>query len=120
MLNITFTTKRDTEKHKNIENHSAVMLATYDASNQATVQASGRAVEVHDNDEVQAIFQSTVHAAQTTGVDVVPPIAKISAGPYVAYKISPDNIWMTVYGWGDNFAHALKHAADDESTADPA
>jgi general stress protein 26 len=119
-LNITFTTKRDTNKHLNITEHSQVMLVVNDVANQATLQASGKAVEVSNTQEAIDIFQDTVHAAQKTGEDVVPPIAKISAGPYVAYKISPDNIWMTEYSWGNSFVKALEHADDPETTEDPA
>lgn len=119
-LNITFTTKRGTEKHANISGHNTVMLAVYDAANQATVQASGKAVEVTNQQEVIDIFRSTLQATRKTGKDEVPPIAKISAGPYVAYRITPDNIWLTAYGQGSSFTNALKHTSDHESYEDPA
>ena len=119
-LNITFTTKRGTEKHANIVNHATVMLASYDAANQAAAQASGKAVEITDQQEVLDVFRGTLQASQKTGEDEVPPIAKISAGPYVAYKLTPDNIWLNEYGHGSSFTKALKHATDPESNQDPA
>lgn len=118
-LNITFTTKRGTEKHANINNHNTVMLVTYDAANQSAVQASGKATEVTDQLEALDVFRGTLQATQKTGADEVPPIAKISAGPYVAYKITPDNIWLVEYGQGSSFANVLKHATDTESNEDP-
>jgi hypothetical protein len=119
-LNITFTTKRGTDKHANIVNHKVVMLATYDAANQAAVQASGEAIEITDQQEALDVFRGTLQAAQKTGEDEVPPVAKISAGPYVAYKITPANIWLMEYGQGSSFTNALKHASDAESNQDPA
>ena len=119
-LNVTFTTKRGTEKHANIVRHDTIMLVAYDAANQSAVQASGKAVEITDQQEVLDIFRSTLQATQKTGDDEVPPIAKISAGPYVGYKITPDNIWLTEYGKGSSFTNALKHATDDPPTGDPA
>lgn len=119
-LNVSFTTKRDTEKHANISYNDAVMLAVYDAGSQSTVQIQGKATEVADETAAQRIYLGTLQAAEQTGQDAVPPVAKIAAGPYVAYTIAPDNIWMTEYGWGNNFAHALDKATDPPSYSDPA
>jgi general stress protein 26 len=47
-LSITFTTKRETQKFKNIAGHNKIMIVTCDAAAQAAVQISGKAVEVHD------------------------------------------------------------------------
>lgn len=119
-LTVTFTTKRDTDKHKNLIHHNTVMLVAHDATNQTAVQIRGKAIEEIEPETAQKIYYGTLQAAKQTGADVVPPIAKITAGPYVAYTIQLDNIWMSEYGWGDNFAHAMKHAADTDSGKDPA
>jgi general stress protein 26 len=119
-LNITFTTKRDTAKHTNISKHPAVTLVVFDAPSQAMLQISGKAVEQTNPEAAQTIYKGTLHAAQRTGEDVVPPVAKIAAGPYIAYVIHTDNIRMSEYGWGDSFARALNHAKDSKSSGDPA
>ncbi len=119
-LNITFTTKQNTQKHKNIMINNSVMIVSFDAASQASVQASGAAKKVTNPEEVQKIYHGTLKAARRTGEDVVPPIAKITAGAYVAFIIKPDNIWLTEYGWGNNFANSISHATDPESTEDPA
>lgn len=119
-LNFTFTTKRDTEKQKNIKSNNNVMLVAFDAPSQAAVQVRGKATKVTDPIAMQNIYRGTLRAARRTGEDVVPPIAKIAAGPYTAYIIKPDNIWRSEFGWGDNFALALIHASDPKSTEDPA
>jgi general stress protein 26 len=120
-LTITFTTHRDTRKAQNIEHHGKVMLATYDAAEQSAVQVFGKATKTTDPTAVQQAFLNTMRAAKHTGEDTVPPVAKILAGPYVAYTIEPENIWLSEYGWGDSFANAMKHkTTPEEKTADPA
>lgn len=118
-LHVTFTTKEDTAKSKHIKNHPAVMLVAYDSESQASVQLTGKALEVQDPEEAQAIYHGTLHAAKQTGEDNVPPIAKIPAGPYIAYKIMPEDIWMNEYSWGNTFTNALSQAEEPASTDDP-
>ncbi len=118
-LNVTFTTKTNTLKNQNIMRHNMVMMAVYDSETQSSVQVQGVAEQVQDPEEAQKIYHGTLHAAKQTGPDNVPPIAKIPAGPYVAYRVKPTNIWMKEYGWGDSFATALDHANDLQPTDDP-
>jgi general stress protein 26 len=119
-LSINFTTKRDTMKYKNLALHNKVMLVVFDAARQAAVQVSGLAKEETDPEVAQKIYRGTLRAAEETGQDNVPPIAKIAAGPYVAFTIHPDDIQLSEYGWGDNFTNALKHTSDPDNTNDPA
>ena len=119
-LRVTFTTKRETLKYQNISQNNHVMAVVYEASSQMAVQMSGRAIEVADGDDQQAIIKGTIHAASKTGADEVPPIAKISAGPYVGFVIEIDNIWLSDFGWGSSFAHAMAHATDPPTYGDPA
>ena len=117
---LTFTTKRDTNKYENISRHNNVMLVAYDAASQTSVQISGKAVEATNAEDQQSIYQGTLHAAAKTGEDVVPPIAKVVAGPYVGFFIEIDSVLLSTYGWGNNFVHSMKHARDDAPSGDPA
>jgi hypothetical protein len=119
-LNITFTTRQDTFKYKNLSKHDAVMLVVFDALKQMAVQIRGRATKVTNPETAHAIYQGTLRAAKKTGEDIVPPVAKTAAGPYVAFTIHPSYIQLSEYGWGDNFANALEHAGDPNRTGDPA
>jgi general stress protein 26 len=119
-LNITFTTKRDTRKHENVSRLNKVMLVVFDAEHQTEVQIGGKAEETTDPAEIQKIFHGTLRAASATGVDNVPPVAKIAAGPYVGYTVRPTDIWLSDYGWGDTFKNAIQHLHDAEPTDDPA
>jgi general stress protein 26 len=119
-LRVTFTTKHDTYKYENITRHDTVMLVVFEAESQSSVQISGHAVEVKTSEEQQAVYHDTLRAAKKTGEDVVPPIAKIPAGPYVGFTITIDKISLSEYGWGNNFANAMKHAHDPNTEGDPA
>jgi len=122
-MNISFTTKLETQKSKNIARNKMVMLVAYDSENQAAVQAKGPAVEVKDPAKRLEIYHGTLRGAKITGEDNVPPIAKINAGPFAAYTITPEDIWLSEYGWGDSFANALKEISqhtDDDTMEDSA
>jgi general stress protein 26 len=118
-LSISFTTKRKTRKYENIARHNKIALVVYEAANQTSLEVSGSAEEVQDEETQRKIYRATLHAAERTGEDVVPPVAKIAAGEYVGFTIKADNIWLSEYGWGNNFANALKAASEEASTEDP-
>lgn len=117
-LSFSFTTKRSTQKYKNISANPKIMLAVYDGKTQTAVQLGGTAVEVTGEAELQSIYAGTLRATKATSDDIVPPIAKIS-GMYVAYKVSPDTIRYSEYGWGDNFKNALRQSMGSDYTNDP-
>jgi len=122
-MNVTFTTKRDTYKRENIAHNNTVMLVAYDSESQTAAQVKGKAIEVTDPELAQKIYHGTLRGARQTGEDKVPPVAKIAAGPYVAFTVKPDNIWISEYGWGDSFASAMEEASnskDEPNTEDPA
>lgn len=118
-LKLTFTTKRETQKYVNITKHNKIMLVVCDAKSQTAVQVRGQAVEVTDPSAQLEIYQETLHAAERTGEDVVPPVAKI-LGSYVGFSIKIDTIWISEYSWGNNFASALQQAQDQHANGDPA
>lgn len=119
-LDISFTTKRDTFKYKNLLENPRVMLVVFDAASQSSVQVSGLAKEVTGPEAAHDIYLGTLRAAKGTGEDVVPPVAKLNAGPYVAFTIVPEYFLLSEYGWGDNFKQAMEHADDPNRSGDPA
>ena len=96
-FDITFTTKIGTKKHDVLDKNNHVMLVVFDQSAQATVQVIGRAEEITDETEFNRAFLSTAMTSLKTSQGGVPPIAKIHAGSYVAYRIIPDEIRMAMY-----------------------
>jgi len=118
-LRITFTTKHETNKYRNIAHNSHVALVVYEATTQTAVQIYGRAVEVADQEAQQQIYKGTLDAAKQSGKDIVPPIAKIAAGSYVGFAIDVEDIQLLEYGWQDSFATALQHASEPKNNGDP-
>lgn len=118
-LHISFTTKQKTRKSQNIEACSRVSIAIYDAGQQKVVKAAGEACEVSDPEQAAEIYRQTIQGAQGTGPDTVPPIARLSAGGFVAYTITPDFVDMLGYSHGDSFANAMEHATDAPTYGNP-
>lgn len=96
-LNISFLTKTGTKKHDNLVRHAHAMLVIYEASSQTTVQIKGIASEITGNKETQQIFADILKVSMGTSEGGVPPISKLRAGEYVAYRIDPKEIRMAVY-----------------------
>ena len=96
-----FMTKADTEKNKNIKHNNQVMLVVYEASSQTTVQVTGHAVNISDLPEGHKVFADTLKSAQQTSDSAIPPISKLDAGRYYAYKIVPEQIRMAVFARPD-------------------
>lgn len=96
-FNLFFTTKRDTKKHDNLKHKDHVMLVAYEASSQTTVQVTGTAEDITDTPEAFEVFKGTVKAALKTSESGVPPISKLYAGNYVAWRINPVQIRMAVF-----------------------
>lgn len=119
-LRLTFTTKQGTGKYDSFKRDNRLVLVVFDAASQTSVQVYGRATELDDPVAVQRVFQATIGAAGQTGTDIVPPIAKVAAGPYAGFEIEVDTIKLSEYGWGDSFIKALEHADKPHATGDPA
>lgn len=118
-LNLSFTTKDKTRKAQNIRQHSRVSVAIHQADSQTVVKLAGTAQEAADQDAVSAIYHQTVSAAERTATDTVPPVARLNAGDYTAFTITPDFIQMLGYGHGDSYQQALEHATDQPEYGNP-
>jgi uncharacterized protein YhbP (UPF0306 family) len=92
-----FLTKTNTNKHANLLRDNRVMLVVFDPVSQTTAQVSGNAFEVRNgqaiNDIAAAIFMTSLKTSQGG----IPPIAKLNAGEYTAFKIKPEEIRMASY-----------------------
>lgn len=96
-FSVLFTTKRDTKKYDNIQHNNHVMFLVYDSYSQTTVQIEGIAELVEDTAESQAAFDSMLESAMMKSEAGTPPISKLYAGYYVAYKIKPVQIRMAMF-----------------------
>lgn len=94
---ITFTTKQETKKHSNLQENKNVMLVAYEASSQTTAQVAGVVEDITDTDAAQAAYGMTLRAARETSESGVPPMSKLDAGKYVAYRLVPASIKMAIF-----------------------
>ncbi len=96
-LNITFITKRRTQKGENLHVNNLAELVVYDEKSQSTASVAGRVVEIDNQEEASQIFRNALRASLSTAESAVPPISKITAGNYVAYRIEPGVVSMAVF-----------------------
>lgn len=113
-FNIRFTTKRDTKKHDNLMHANHVMLVSYEPVSQSTVQVSGIAEEITDDNEANEAFQSMLNAARKVSDSDMPPISKLQAGHYVAFRIKPVQIRMAIFTRPDSGGYDMFETIDLE------
>ena len=98
---VAFLTKTRTRKFDNLKHNDHVMLTVFDSQAQTTAQISGDAVEIRDSYEINVVAGAILGASLKTSEAGVPPITKLEAGRYVAFKLAPVQIRMAVYARPD-------------------
>jgi flavin reductase (DIM6/NTAB) family NADH-FMN oxidoreductase RutF len=98
---VSIMTKSETRKYDNLVHHNHAMLTVLDAETQTTVQLTGVATEVTDPDFVNSTLEMDMLASMKTSYSMMPPIEKLEAGEYVAFKIRPVQVRMAVYARPD-------------------
>lgn len=96
-LNFYFITKRDTTKSQNLKSGGRAALAIYEEGTQTTVQAVGKVEEEMDVTKTQKVFSNILKISMATSESGTPPISKLQAGPYVAYRLTPDSVRMASF-----------------------
>lgn len=100
-FNLSFLTKAETSKYAALKNDGRVMLTVFEPMSQTTAQIIGTASQITDGHEVNAVASHILRATLETSEAGIPPISKLQAGPYVAFRIVPDQIRMVVYARPD-------------------
>jgi len=119
-MNFYFTTKSQTRKAQNIGERADVSIAIHDAPSQTVVKVAGKAERLSDPEETLEVYRrATVRGAEAAGADNVPPIARITAGEFVAYRIKPDFLDFKSFSHGNNFRTAMEHATDRREYGNP-
>lgn len=98
---ITFTTKKKTKKSSNLSNNNHAMFIVYDAESQITVQITAIAQDLTGSPELPEIFRATIEASMNTSDAGIPPISKLAAGDYTAFRLQPAQIRMAVFSRPD-------------------
>lgn len=94
---ITFTTKTGTKKNTNVAQNPRVSLVAFESKSQTTVEVIGTVLNINDTPKAQEAFDYMLQASLATSEAGIPPIEKLHAGDFVAYKIVPNEIKMAVY-----------------------
>ena len=96
-LNIYFVTKEDTLKHKNLKQNPLASIAIYDAAQQITLQAHGKATVITDVDQFMDLYNQILKISAGTGASERPPISKLFAGDYFMYCLKPKSLRLAEY-----------------------
>lgn len=101
-LRVTFGTKTETQKFKNIQENDQVAFVVFDEKKQTTVQVFGRAKVIEDHAERQKVINNIFTSSAEISMTVNPPAEKLYAGDYVAVRIVPQVIKMAIYARPDS------------------
>lgn len=96
-LDIRFLTRDKTQKAINLLHNNHAALVVYDAATQTTVQLSGTVTKITDNAEINAVYRQVVYASLDTSNNDIPPVAKLDAGDYITYRLTPTKLYMAVF-----------------------
>jgi nitroimidazol reductase NimA-like FMN-containing flavoprotein (pyridoxamine 5'-phosphate oxidase superfamily) len=94
---LTFATKTETQKYKNMAENNQVAFVCSDESTQTTVQITGKVEEVTDPEEHQAALNRMYRFSETISKTELPPVEKLYAGDYITLRIVPQIIKMGVF-----------------------
>ncbi len=94
---VSFLTKSLTRKYDNLTHDNHVMLTVFDPATQTTAQISGLAHEIADSKTINKIAGTVLASSIHVNPAGVPPIEKLNAGDYVAFKIKPSQIRLAIY-----------------------
>jgi uncharacterized pyridoxamine 5'-phosphate oxidase family protein len=95
--NVLFITKEQTKKYDNLSHNPHAMLVVYDQVDEAILQISGIANVVPQGYDSQLDFAAVLSSSMQASGYPFSPISKLSAGPYVVYKIIPVQLRLTTY-----------------------
>lgn len=96
-LELCFLTKVKTRKYDNLIHNERAMLTVFEPVTQTTIQVMGKVVAINDNSEINSVAQTILKISLKMNPTALPPVAKIEAGPYVAFKIVPVQMRMATY-----------------------
>ena len=96
-FSVRFITKQQTTKHTNLRANPQAALAVFEAASQKTVQLAGPVEQIADLGELQEVFGQVLQISKTTSDGHRPPISKLDAGNYVAYRLRPTTVRMAEF-----------------------
>lgn len=104
---VYFATKRETKKSDNLSHNNHAMLLVYEEQEQITVQVTGECQDISDTPASREVYKQMVEASMKTSESGIPPISKLSAGDYIAYRLDPVRIRMAVFNRPDSGGYEM-------------
>jgi len=99
---VTFLTKSGTKKYDNLTRNNHAVLVVFDPVTQTVAQLVGKAVEITDTNNINAIAAAVFKVSLKSSAHGTLPITKLEAGEYAAFQIQPVQIRMARYGQLDS------------------
>lgn len=93
---VYFITKNETQKYKNLLDRPAACITIVNTAENSTLQASGRAFNVHDARVIDMVSKKIARAHRPSE-GWLPPIAKLRAGAYVMIGIELQKARLAEY-----------------------
>ncbi len=100
-FNVSFLTKKGTKKYDNLVRNDHVVLVIFEPSSQTVAQVIGKAHEITDGYEINRVAAAVFMTSLKTSEGGIPPIAKLNADEYVAFRIMPVQVRMASYARPD-------------------
>jgi len=105
-LMLHFVTKSSTVKYKNMLTNPYVSICVYDESKRFTIQATGKATELKEEDEQIEVLNELAKVRHNDHESWLPPISKLKAGKLVVVRVELSGIRLSDFA---HFADASKH-----------
>lgn len=96
-LSLLMTTKQETQKYKNLADNSSFSMTIYDEEKQSALTMTGHAEELHDAESVQLAVDNMNKQLLVRSGHKAPPISKLIAGEYAAFRLVPLVIRLALY-----------------------
>lgn len=94
---LTFATKAETQKYKNIQENDQIAFVVYDEKEQMQVQITGHIEHINDSDEREKVLRYMYTTSPKLSMAWLPPAEKLEAGGYIALRLVPQVIKMAIY-----------------------
>lgn len=96
-LNISFLTKNNSHKYKNLKNNNHVMIVVYDLQSQMVAQIIGLAKEIKNADNINKIISKMLNSSFIKSSTSNLAVNELSLADISAFRVVPDEIRMACY-----------------------
>lgn len=91
-MDFFFVTREDTAKNYNLEHNARAALVINETDYLTTVQVRGAVAQEADQAKRESVITNIWRSAIADGQADAPPFAKMEAGGYVVYRLTPKSI----------------------------